>query len=516
MRGGTFPGATAPFGMIQWTPMTPSNGAWGQRDTPIGYVYTEDTIIGFPMTQMSGAGCGGNSGEIPVMPTYSEGGGTQTSSKFLHSNEAATPGYYRVKLGTGIKVELTTTTRTGFGRFTYPIGDKVAALNINTINTNTGQREGAITSVDTANKIIKGYAPGGGFCQGGTDYRVYYTMKFQTRNGIDISVIDGPGWGDKLVQFISRDGIKSPGEVLMKVGLSYVSSDKATANLDAENPKWDFDSVRVSASDTWNKYLNAIQVSSGTGLSDPKHQAEYVRFYTALYHSMLSPNTNSDVDGQYLNFGGTISKSSKTGRVHYANYSNWDIYRSLIPLVAMLYPTQASDMVQSTIDDADQCGALPRWSAINVDKGVMPGDSGVNVVAGAYAFGARKFDTAKALQFIKASGNSPGVTCNGSSIRENAEALRAYLNSGYVPSNQGGVWGPGSLTYEFVANDSAAAAFAQSLGDDTSYRIFTGRAANWKTYLIPSPICCCLGMGIFWNSTTMLRWSRAIRRNITG
>jgi predicted alpha-1,2-mannosidase len=482
-RGGTFPGATMPFGMVQWTPMTPSaNGS----NTPIGYVYTENKIIGFPLTQMSGSGCSGNSGEIPIMPTYADGPDTKTESNFKHSNEAASPGYYRVILGNGIKTELTATTRTGFGRFTFPINNKNAAININPTYSNTGKYGGKITSVDEVNKIVKGYANGGGFCGGEKYYKVYFSMHFETRPGIDISVVDGPRHGDRLVQFISRDSVKSPGEVLMKVGLSYVSAEKAEANLEAENPGWNFRHIRKTAHKTWNKYLNAIQVQSGNGLNDPKHQADYERFYTALYHSMMSPNINSDVDGQYLAFDGSISNGSKYGGPHYVNFSNWDTYRSLIPLLAMLYPKQTGDMIQSTIEDADVCGAIPRWSAINNDRGIMPGDSGVNVVAGAYAFGAKNFDTAKALQYMQVSGNSfsgapaSGVNCNGSAVREIPSAMYAYLSHGYVPNGMPGVWGSGSLTYEFVANDAAVASFAHYLGDDKTYRIFTGHAANWK------------------------------------
>lgn len=482
-RGGTFPGATTPFGMVQWTPMTPSDNG---RNTPIGYVYTENKIIGFPLTQMSGSGCSGNSGEIPIMPTYSEGENTKTDSNFKHANEFASPGYYRVTLRNGIKTELTATTRTGFGRFTFPINNKTAAININPTYSNTGQYGGKIINVDVAKKTITGYANGGGFCGGVKYYKVYFSIHFDTRDGVDISVIDGPRHGDHLVQFISRDAVTSPGEVLMKVGLSYVSTENAEANLMAENPDWSFGRVRRAARVTWNKHLNAIQVKSGSGLNDPKHQADYERFYTALYHSMMSPNINSDVNGQYIAFDGSIKNGSQYGGPHYVNFSNWDIYRSLIPLLSMLYPKQASDMIQSTIEDADNCGAIPRWSAINSDRGIMPGDSGVNVVAGAYAFGARNFDAAKALQYMQMSGSSVsgsdgyGVSCNYSSIREVPDAMFHYLAHGYVPDGMPGVWGSGSLTYEFVANDSAVASFAKYLGDDTTYRIFTGHAANWK------------------------------------
>ncbi|WP_082711770.1 GH92 family glycosyl hydrolase [Burkholderia singularis] len=465
-RGGTFPGATTPFGMVQWSPMTPSIKPGGGKDTPVGYVYTENTIIGFPLTQMSGSGCDGNSGELPIMPTFDPAAVASNLVKpvanFKHENETASPGYYRVVLNDGIKAELTATTRTGFGRFTFPANTQPATLVIDATRTNTKPAtQGSIGY--SGNDALSGSTVGGGFC-GARNYTVYFYIQFD-RN-IDKSATD-LGKGNAKVRFAAKSG-----PVLMKVALSYVSVANAKQNLDAENPakNWDFDGVRKAADQTWNNRLNTIQVSGGSMLDKRK-------FYTALYHSMLSPNVNSDVNGEYIGFDQKIHRVTGN-RTQYVNYSNWDTYRSLMPLLGMLFPRETSDMLQSLVTDAEQCGAIPRWSPINVDQGIMPGDSGVPAVVGGYAFGATRFDTASALKYMKLAGNKRVVRCGSTIPRDGDDRMNDHLTRGYVSLSRG--WWAGSLTPEFSTVDFAIASFAKSLGDETAYRQFLARAAQWK------------------------------------
>lgn len=465
-RGGTFPGATMPFGMVQWTPMTPSIKPGGGKDTPVGYVYTENTIIGFPLTQMSGAGCDGNSGELPVMPALDPATVASNLVKpvpnFKHENETASPGYYRVALNDGIKVELTATTRTGFGRFTFPDSARAPALVIDATRTNT--KASTTGSIGYAgNDALQGSTVGGGFC-GAPNYTVYFYIRFD-RN-IDKTATD-LGNGNAKVRFAATNA-----PIQMKVALSYVSIDNAKRNLDAENPAthWDFDAVRKAADDTWNDRLNTIQVEGGS-LVDTR------KFYTALYHSMLSPNVNSDVTGDYIGFDRKVHRV-ESGRTQYVNYSNWDTYRSLMPLLGMLFPRETSDMLQSLVTDADQCGAIPRWSPINVDQGIMPGDSGVPAIVGGHAFGATAFDTAGALKYMRLAGNKRVVRCGNTIPRDGDDRMSDHLTRGFVSLSRG--WWAGSLTPEFSAVDFAIASFAKSLGNEPAYRQFLARAAQWK------------------------------------
>src|SRR6185437_9967059 len=179
--------------------------------------------------------------------------------------------------------------------------------------------------------------------------------------------------------------------VHMKVGLSFVSVDNAIANLKAENPGWDFNALHQQAIDTWNGYLNRIQLQGGT--DDQKRN-----FYTALYHVFLQPEVFSDVDGEYFGFDQQVHPAD--GHVHYANFSGWDIYRSWIQLVALLAPKDTSDIVRSLVDSGQQCGALPRWAYGDADTGVMVGDPSDAIIANAYAFGAQDFDTQAALTLM--------------------------------------------------------------------------------------------------------------------
>jgi predicted alpha-1,2-mannosidase len=473
-RGGDFPGATTPFGMVQWTPMTPSvlvdptthTAGW---DEPVGYVYHENTIIGFPLTQMSGSGCHGNEGEIPVMPSLdptafiqnpSPQTFSQLQSNFDHKNEQASPGYYKVTLNDEISVELTATTRTGFGRFTYPSGAKTPCFLIDTTRTNTIYTSSPGDTVEVAGEnAVSGSTVGGNFC-GARNYTVYFYAEFDHKITATINS------GRAAVQF---DTSKNP-TVLVKIGISYVSVANAKANLDAENPGWDFDQVRTNADDLWQKSLKTIEVSSN----------DYTKkrlFYTALYHMMLSPNTNSDVNGQYLGFDQKTHQAD-AGRVHYANYSNWDIYRCLSPMLGMLFPKRAGDMMQSMVDDASAGGAIPRWSPINDDAGIMPGDSGVPVVVGAYTFGATNFDTAKALYFMTMVGNKDNAQCNSDYLRDSPQRMNDYLARNYIPIDDG-FWA-GSVAFEFEETDFAISCFAQALGDNLNAKLFLDRSSSWK------------------------------------
>ncbi|MFH0129682.1 GH92 family glycosyl hydrolase [Variovorax sp. VaC1] len=461
-RGGTFPGATTPFGMVQWTPMTPSNGG---TDHPVGYIYKEKTIIGFPLTQMSGSGCDGNEGELPVMPTFDTASvGPGAKENFDHKDEEASPGYYKVTLKDGVTTELTATSRTGFGRFTYPAQSaldstrKTPYLVIDATRTNTIASTTGAIQVEGKDGL-SGSTVGGNFC-GARTYKLYFYAKFDREI---TATIKG---GKANVSFATG----SKPAVMMKIGLSYVSSDNARKNLEKESPGWSFDTVRTTASDAWNDRLNAIQTRGGT-------QTERRKFYTALYHALLSPNINSDVTGDYIGFDQAVHQV-QDGRTQYVNFSNWDIYRSLMPLTGMLFPREASDMMQSLVNDADQCGAIPRWAPVNSDQGIMPGDSGVPTVAGAYAFGATNFDAKKALGYMTLVGNKADLRCTGSGLRDDANRMGDYLTRGYAAKDNG--WWAGSLTFEFATADFATSQMAKALGDTTNHRLFLSRSANWK------------------------------------
>jgi predicted alpha-1,2-mannosidase len=244
-----------------------------------------------------------------------------------------------------------------------------------------------------------------------------------------------------------------------------VSSENAWQNLKAELPGWDFDQVRADANRRWNHVLGRILVDGGS-------ERDKKVFYTALYHSLLHPNLSSDVNGQYLGFDGAVHSGT-----HYANFSGWDIYRSQIQLLALLFPERTGEIVQSLIEDAGQCGALPKWANNNDETGIMVGDPGPILVANAFAFGADHFDQQSALALMAKSALVPGTRCNGHEIRPH---LKDYLERGFIPQEVFSLVGWSSTLLEYASSDFAISRYARALGDPTLAASVFSHSANWK------------------------------------
>ncbi|MGF6725272.1 putative alpha-1,2-mannosidase [Paraburkholderia sp. GAS41] len=457
--GSVVPAAGLPNGMVQWAPDTnttpaPSNSA--EPGSPAGYYYDIGSIQSFSLTHMSGAGCGGNDGEFPVMPTLDAT--KPLAQTFNHANEKSVAGAYSVLLDNQIKVELTATLRTGFGRFIYP-DQQPSSLVLNTTYTNTESSvTGTVTQVDA--QTLSGSTTGGHFCGNGTNVPVYFYAQFSQPFASTSSISNG-------VAVLNFGKGKT---VLMKIGISYVSVANAKANLEKENPSWDFNGVRALADAIWNQRLNTIQVSS-------RDATALTKFYTAFYHASWAPSVFSDVNGQYIGFDQKVHQVSAGHAAQYTSFSGWDIYRSLIPLKATLFPQETSDMAQSLVNDADQCGAIPHWVNDNVEDGVMPGDAGSLIVAGAYGFGARNFDTTGALNHMVQMANVPGTACNG--VTTNG-GRASYLQYGYITN---GEWGQASSTLEYASSDFAISQFAGELGNSTIQKMMRSRSAYWQNVL---------------------------------
>lgn len=383
--GHVFPGASAPFGMVQWSPDTSAGGL----SQPGGYAYGDRIITGFSVTHLSGAGCVAF-GNLPIMPTVRpfrtapQANGSPYSDRFLHADEHASPGSYDVRLASGIGVRLTATPRTGFGVFSFPRGMS------GTVIVNAGGAAGGRLNTDgaldsrvnvTGRYEISGWTESGHFCNLGNHYRLYFDITFDRPFS---SVI---AWRGTTVKPGARaSGGPRAGVALtfghdralkMKIGLSYASVDHARLNLRAENRGWNDAAIRAEAQARWLTMLGRIRVSGGS-------TADERIFYTALYHALLHPNVFSDTNGQYIGFDGRTHQARN--RVQYANFSGWDIYRSEVQLLAWLMPREAGDMMQSLVADAQQQGWLPKWPVANAETGEMNGDSIDAVLANAYAF----------------------------------------------------------------------------------------------------------------------------------
>ncbi len=188
----------------------------------------------------------------------------------------------------------------------------------------------------------------------------------------------------------------------LKVGVSFVSVANAEDNLAREIPGWDFDKVRSEAKAAWSGVLSHAVVSGGSG-------AQRKVFYTAMYHTFLQPTVFSDINGEYIGFDNKVHTAK--GRIQYANYSGWDIYRSQVQLITMLMPKVGSDLAQSLVADAQQGGGLPIWPVANDESSIMVGDPSDGILASIYAFGGRDFDAKAALHAMLRGAEGRGCAC---------------------------------------------------------------------------------------------------------
>ncbi|MCR6488837.1 GH92 family glycosyl hydrolase [Amycolatopsis sp. OK19-0408] len=462
--GSTYPGASVPFGMTQFSPDTPTG-------SPSGYRYSDTSIEEFSLTHFNGAGCPNNEdlGLLPItgaIGTSPGTGWTTYAGRYTKANESAAPGYYKNKLDNyNTTVELSATKRSGALKLTYP-NTTSARLLVNTGRSATGNRNG---SISISGSQLTGAVTGGGFCGSSKTYQIFYVIQFDrapsgfgTWLGGTVSAGSASTSGTNSGGYVTFD-TSSNTTVQAKVGISFVSLANAQANLAAEQPGFDFAGTRAAADTSWNTILNRVQVDSGTA-------ADLQKFYTALYHVFQNPNIASDTNGQYRGFDQAIHTASHTV---YQNYSGWDIYRSWAALIGLVAPNEASDIAKSMVLDGQQGGLLPKWSHNNNEHFVMTGDPGPIVVGSMYAFGVRGFDTAAALTLMDKSSN--GGTAQGQAIRGRQSG---YVSRHYITEDP-------SDSLEYSASDFAVAQFAKAVGDTTKYTTYMQRAQWWQNVFGP-------------------------------
>ena len=510
--GHNFPGASAPFGMVQWspdtTPAAPHSGGYDHRD---------NHLSGFSLTHLSGAGCS-LYGDFPFLPTTEpldsspaapDGGlDGRFQPGFSHAAERARPGFYSTRLnparGAGIDVALAATTRTGIARFEFPANPHASVL----VNAGGSAQPNdfAAVAVDPGRREISGSASSGLFCGQRPRYKVYFAAVFDRPfdaygtwqddsldpAGLAAEASQTPAANPRTTAqagaFASFDTRKNA-VVTVRVGISFVSVDGARANLAAESGAAGLDTIAARTERRWNQALGRIRVSGGSG----RHLAS---FYTALYHAFLAPRTFNDVDGAYPGMDGSIHRAR--GYTQYADFSGWDVYRSQVQLLALLAPQRASDMMRSLLADAEQSGCLPRWSYANGQSMTMVGDSADPMLASAAAFGAEDFDRGAALAAMVKGATEPCRSANGEYLQR--QGLAEYLALGYVPfdidtntrnansiyGDPDAVWGSAATTLEYAVDDFAIAQLAARAGQGSTYRAFMRRSANWRRLYNPA------------------------------
>jgi predicted alpha-1,2-mannosidase len=457
--GSTVPGPVAPFGMVQFSPDTPTA-------SPSGYRFSDTQIQEFALTHFNGAGCPNNEdiGILPITGNIGTSPGsawTNYQATQVKGSEVAQAGYYKAVLSTygNTQVELTATKRTGAMRLTFP-STTTAKVLINTSKSATGNRSG---SISISGSTVSGTFTGGGFCGSSKTYQIFWFMQFDrtpTSFGTWLGGTVSPGSsstsGTNSGGYVNFDTTGNT-VVNMKVGISFVSLANAQGNLNAEQSGFAFDTLKSNLDTDWNTMLNRVQVSGGTS-------TDMQKFYTALYHVLINPNIASDTNGQYRGFDNVIHTSSRT---IYQNYSGWDIYRSWAALIALIAPNEAADIANSMVIDGQQGGLIPKWSHNNNEHFVMTGDPGPIIVSSMNAFGITNFDTAAALSLMNSSSN--GGTTQGSPIRGRQSG---YTSRHYITEDP-------SDSEEYSASDFAVAMFAQRQGNTSMYNTYIARAQWW-------------------------------------
>ncbi|HEY3833874.1 MAG TPA: GH92 family glycosyl hydrolase [Acidimicrobiia bacterium] len=473
------PAADLPFGMMQWGPDTSPDRADGG-----GYSYADHLISGFSLTHLNGPGCSGL-GDIPILPTVGSVGTDPEGATmpFSHSAEKAAPGRYDVTLGNGpVDASLAVTTRAGVASFAFPpsphanLTFKVAdsAVPASVANTEV-----------VGNDTIVGSVTSGQFCGTVGTYTLSFAAQFDrpftsfaTWKGHTVSAsarnVSGAHSGATLTFDAALHHV-----VGMRVGISFVSIADARANLAAEVHTWDVATVARAATSTWNSMLDRIDVGGGTN-------TQRRTFYSSLYRSLLHPNVFSDDNGEYPGFDHHVHTASPGPQ--YANFSSWDTYRSEMPLLTMIAAPQMSAMMRSLLADTEQSGSLPKLPFTDVETAEMNGDSSVPILAEAYAFGARDFDTSAALQAML-----HGATDKGTGLGWDAERqdLDEYLEQGWIQVDRRDKTSfdytiGGSETLEYAIDDSAIAQFATALGDRSTAATYATRAENWRHLVNPA------------------------------
>ena len=497
--GNTFPGAVVPFGMVQFSPDTSP----GRDNFAGGYSYGDRRVRGFGLTHFSGAGCALFQ-DLPLMPTVapvnrspavpgSSAIDSRFTAAFSHAREHASPGDYRVELDPGtrrsIGVELTATTHTGLARLRFPRSAR-ASLLFNAAGSRRPSHEAEVW-LDPGRHQVAGMAESGRFCGRVNSYRVWFVAQFRRGFGSFGTwrrgrlMRRGTHAGDQGERaqagaYVSFDTRRRQW-VDVRLGVSFTSLAGARRNLRAESAAGRFGPYRRRARAAWAGALRHVAVSGGL-------RTDLGIFYTALYHALLHPNVVSDADGGFLGLDGRVHREP-AGRQRYANYSGWDVYRGQQQLVAMLFPRRASDIAQSLLDSAHEADCLPRWSLVSGHTSVMVGDPSDNVLAGAYAFGARRFDARGALAAMLRGARRPCHSDNGDYTER--EGLRDYLRQGYVGEEHNGsapqhardpdrVWGSAATTLEYAIADFSVSRLAARLGDAGAAREMLRRSANWR------------------------------------
>lgn len=461
-HGHTFPGAVVPHGMIQPSPDTRIDG-W---DACSGYYYNDSTINGFSHTHVSGTGCC-DYGDVLLMPTV----GKQTyqttdsqsqqlpyASAFSHENESAEPGYYSVFLDRyQVKAELSASKRGAIHRYTFPASKEsgfIIDLDYSLQRQTNSEMEIKVLS-DTeicGHKKTTYWA---------FDQYINFYAKFSkpfTYTLINDSVTMDNGKRLPICKALLQFETKKDEQVLVKVGVSAVDVKGAQNNVLSEIADWDFDKVRQHARNEWNRYLSKIDVTT-------TNQEDKTIFYSALYHTGISPNLFTDADGRYLGMDLKVHQGDVKQPI-YTTFSLWDTFRALHPLMTIIDPDLNTQFIQSLLKKHQEGGIFPMWDLASNYTGTMIGYHAVPVIVDAYTKGYRDFDIQEAYKAClrTAEYDTTGIKCPALVLPHLMPKAKYYKNSiGYIPCDRENESVAKALEYAY--NDWCISVFAESMTD---------------------------------------------------
>jgi predicted alpha-1,2-mannosidase len=462
--GNMFPGPSVPFGGVQLSPDTYNDGCCA------GYHYTDNTILGFTHTHLSGTGCADYGdvlfmpavGAVNVMPGPEEDPDSGYRSRFSHDRETTSPGYYSVMLDDyDVKVELAATARVGFHKYTFPQSEESHII----LDLEHDITKGEDPKDDCFIRIIsdteiEGLRHSRGWA---SDQYVYFVAKFSEPFAEGLIYLDNELQPDakevtgKVVKAAFKYATQKDQAIMVKVGISGVSVEGARKNLEAELAHWDFDAVVKQTKDAWNEELNVFNIEGGT-------EDQKTKFYTALYHALLTPNLYMDVDGKYRGLDHKVHEGE--GFNYYSVFSLWDTYRALHPLINLISPERNENFIKTMIKQQEHTGLLPVWELSGCENNCMIGYHSVPVIVDTYLKGYQDFDVDKAFEAMLASG------------AQNSEGIQPYREYEFIPRDKSS--NSVSKVLEYAYDDWCIAQFAKAIGNEAVYKEYIKRAQYYK------------------------------------
>lgn len=497
--GHTFPGACAPFGIVQLSPETDTipqnvNGKYQPQAYAYcaGYQYHDRTIVGFSHTHLSGTGHS-DLGDVMIMPVDGPlklNPGTAADpdagyrSRFSHKTEKCAPGYYEVELSDyHIKVQLTATQRVGVHQYTFPDRKGRFILDLgHGIYNYKGKTLWTYLRV-VNDTLLTGYRITNGWArQNYTYFAISLSSPVKDWGYTDRQKMPYGGFwgrfdlhhnfpdmaGREMVGYFDVD-LPSDDRLVVKVALSGVSMAGALKNLMAEAAGKSFEQIHQETSDRWEKELNSIEVK---GSPD-----QLAMFYTSYYHTMINPSVYMDVDGRYRGIDQDIHQAKDF--TNYTIFSLWDTYRAEHPLLNLMKPAEGLDMARTMLKLQEQnpMHLLPVWSLMANEGWCMSGYHAVAVLADVVSK-IGKLDAREALKAMVTTATSPWM-----------EGMKDYMRLGYVPYDHCSISASNTLEYAF--DDWAVYRVAQATGDKIVAEQFKKRALNYRNIYDPAIMMAC-------------------------